>query len=560
VIANGAIVTESTDHMLEQQVGRLEDDADALSDGSLGIADSVAALNRRGTRFSEVIELSQNVTTYRLDMRSFLETIDLEEADEILAVLDNLIVAMTKYKDDSVDPAVKLVANNAIEPLEKCKTLTQEVVDLTLRREDTITQAKELGDKATQNIELALNKIEQAATERIRLTSGMCLVILVVVLLVVVIAVVVSIYIVKILTKAIVPPMAAIEKVAIQVGTTGDLELSEELCDRFGNNTEEDKDEIAATCMAFSKLIHRIIEVGKVLESIGKKDLTAEIVMLSDKDSMGRSLQSMIQELNAFMRQLYGAANEVTKSSESISIGSQSLAQMATEQSAAIDEIILAVHDVDVQVTQNSDISSQAAEYGNQISGAAREGTVKIQKMIGAVEESNRAVAEIEKVIQVINDIAFQTNLLALNASIESARAGEQGKGFAVVAGEVRGLARKSAEAVKDTSSLITSSIEKSKLGLQISMEASKNFQEIIEGIDEMSRSIGRIAEQAGVSMSSTSNVRSAIHSVAEAVQENAATSEESAAASEELTALAVEMHNMVSWFKLRDMEKLVRE
>jgi methyl-accepting chemotaxis protein len=39
---------------------------------------------------------------------------------------------------------------------------------------------------------------------------------------------------------------------------------------------------------------------------------------------------------------------------------------------------------------------------------------------------------------------------LALNATIEAARAGDAGKGFAVVAGEIKELARKTADATKD--------------------------------------------------------------------------------------------------------------
>ena len=86
----------------------------------------------------------------------------------------------------------------------------------------------------------------------------------------------------------------------------------------------------------------------------------------------------------------------------------------------------------------------------------AEEAVSRASAMTQEVEALGQASTAIGDVIKIISSIADQTNLLALNATIEAARAGEVGRGFAVVAGEVKDLARETAEATQRVAEQIT--------------------------------------------------------------------------------------------------------
>jgi putative methionine-R-sulfoxide reductase with GAF domain len=102
------------------------------------------------------------------------------------------------------------------------------------------------------------------------------------------------------------------------------------------------------------------------------------------------------------------------------------------------------------------DTVSRLRSASDDATRVAEEAVSRASDMTNEVEALGQASTAIGDVIKIISSIADQTNLLALNATIEAARAGDVGKGFAVVAGEVKDLARETAEATQRVAEQIT--------------------------------------------------------------------------------------------------------
>jgi methyl-accepting chemotaxis protein len=151
------------------------------------------------------------------------------------------------------------------------------------------------------------------------------------------------------------------------------------------------------------------------------------------------------------------------------------------------------------------------------------------------MQEIKTSSNQISKIIKVIDDIAFQTNILALNAAVEAARAGDAGKGFAVVAEEVRNLAQKSAEAAKNTATMIETNIKLSEDGVDICNAVNVSLSDINNHIENVNKLVNEITAASEEQSRGVKQVTEAISQMENVVQQTAATSEESAAAALEL-------------------------
>ncbi len=313
------------------------------------------------------------------------------------------------------------------------------------------------------------------------------------------------------------------------------------------------RDEIGQTVASTAAFVLRVNDVSAALQTIASGDLTAGIEPLSDKDVLGLSLQKLTHNLNTMFGEINSSSSQVSAGSHQVADGAQALAAGSTEQAASIEQLSGSISEVAERTKDNSVKADQAAKLAHVIKGNAEKGSEQMDDMMRSVRDINEASQSISKVIKTIDDIAFQTNILALNAAVEAARAGQHGKGFAVVAEEVRNLSAKSAQAAKDTETLIEDSMQKAEIGVKIAGETAASLSDIVSGINESSALITEIARASEEQSASISQINSGIDQVAKVVQQNSATAQQSAAASEEMSSQSAALRELISRFKLKD-------
>lgn len=194
--------------------------------------------------------------------------------------------------------------------------------------------------------------------------------------------------------------------------------------------------------------------------------------------TQGASARRVSTRLASASAQLMRSADETSAQAQAVSSASEEVSASMHSVAAAIEEVTASIRDISASTTEVSATAVLAVE------GAAETNAV--------VSSLNASSGEIGDVVEVITSIAEQTNLLALNATIEAARAGEAGKGFAVVAGEVKELARQTAEATED--------IRQRILAIQgdttSAMAAIARDKELIDRISELQNHIATAVEE----------------------------------------------------------------
>ena len=310
-------------------------------------------------------------------------------------------------------------------------------------------------------------------------------------------------------------------------------------------------DEVGRLAKAIDAMTERLERKTQEAQTIAGGDLTLEVAVASEQDSLGRAFRTMVENLRKLVTEVRGAFTGVTTGATEISDASQSLSQGATEQASSLEEITSSMTEVASQAKTSSENAGQASHLASSARDAAQQGSQRMQSMVAAMNDINGSSQQIAKIIKVIDDIAFQTNLLALNAAVEAARAGKHGKGFAVVAEEVRNLASRSAKAARETAELIDASGKKVQNGLQVAQGTSGSFEAIVANVVKAADLVGEIAAASKEQAAGIGQISQGLTQIDQVTQRNTASAEETASAAQELSSSASKIEQLFGRFRL---------
>lgn len=367
---------------------------------------------------------------------------------------------------------------------------------------------------------------------------------------------------------------------------------------------------IGIALITSNKIVKPIQMVTDRINTLSKGDLTQEPLDVKSNDDIGvmaeslnnlqKNIKDVMINISSTSEMVASHSEELTHSANEINAGAEQVAATMQELAGGAEQQASTINDFASVSTMFVETTEEMNQYGREIESSSQEVlnlTIKGQKLMNASTEQMRNInhvvgnvvnkvkhlheqsQEVNKLVEIIKDVADKTSLLSINAKIQAAHAGEHGKGFSVVADEVGKLAEQTEASVENISkiiqniqiqfdqtveSLASGTVEVQKGSEQIE-QTNETFNTIKGSVEEMVQNIimisAGIAEIAISSEEMNENIQNmasisqeasaGIEETSAAAQQTTASTEEIAQSSDQLARMAEELNDLVRNFKL---------
>lgn len=328
-----------------------------------------------------------------------------------------------------------------------------------------------------------------------------------------------------------------------------DIEISYESQDELGELADAMRNMISNISLIISDTSEMLGEMAENNFDIHAK--MEERYVGAFKNLM-QSIRKLNYRLNDTLQNISMASNQVSTGALQLAQNAQVLAEGATDQASAIEQLNATVENVTNMAMESAESQENAAKNVSKVTREAEKGKDEIGRLLEAMDKISSTSKEIENITVSIEDIASQTNLLSLNASIEAARAGESGRGFAVVADQIGKLAADSAQSAVNTRELIAKALTEIANGNIITKNTAKVLEAVLNSMNEIQEVVKNASTASQSQAVMLKDISKNIDEISSVVESNSSSAEENSATSEELTSQSDSMNSMIAEFHLR--------
>lgn len=315
----------------------------------------------------------------------------------------------------------------------------------------------------------------------------------------------------------------------------------------------------------------------------GDGDLTGRVEVLRH-DELGEvgiwfnvfinRIEQIVVRVTANARALGAAAEDLAQNVKVTASQSMLQQDQAMSITSSMGEISIAAQAIS-KTTQEAAQDARRAEQNAQAGGKTiRSSVLTIQNLLLAnqetsakVQELGRANADINSIVEFINQISEQASLLALNASIEAARAGRHGRGFAVLAAEVRRLADSTGNATREINAMVCaiqegtaevlrsmeSSTREVENGVSLAESAGEALRHILHGSGVLQEMVTQIASASAEQSRAAHSVNDSLYEIADLGTRTTSITAEAVTACDRLSHLATDLNSLVESFRVSE-------
>lgn len=318
-----------------------------------------------------------------------------------------------------------------------------------------------------------------------------------------------------------------------------------------------------------------IVEIADVIQHLADGDLTKE----ANTHSILKETNILIDSAKILKSKLTDIVTKVNGNAASLDSTASVLHNFAQSSSEGADQIAATIEELSntaVMLAENvQDVNAKAIDMGNDINEISNEVATlnshsdtmakardkaensmvsvldssnksadAVNQISEQVQNTNSAILEINKAVELILDIASQTKLLSLNAGIEAARAGDSGKGFSVVAEEIKKLSEQSTIGAESIKEIADNIFEKSNLSVNLSKEICQIIDDEKKDIMETQECFEDLTAAIDGSMTVAANIHDKVTQLEEIktaiianINDLSAISEENAASNQQMSA-----------------------